>query len=177
MYMEHHHSKAISARADPSDPLRTELLKYLATHNVMTIASSSENVPWASAVFYASAGFVLYFLSNPSSRHGLNIAQNAQVSAAIHEDYHNWRQIRGIQLEGRAEQLTSARQHAAFWKTYEKKFPFIRELFRSDGLRDALSVKVANIRLYRIVPSQGYYIDNSKGFGHRELLSLAQSDQ
>src|SRR3990172_10465710 len=87
--------------------LKTELLDYLATHNVMTIASSNGNVPWAAAVFYANADFVLYFLSNPKSRHGMNIAENSQVSAAIHEDYHDWRKIRGIQLEGRAERLSS----------------------------------------------------------------------
>ena len=46
-------------------PLRTEILSYLATHNVMTIASCHENLPWAAAVFYASDGFDLYFLSNP----------------------------------------------------------------------------------------------------------------
>lgn len=153
-----------------------ELLDYLATHNVMTIASSHQNVPWAAAVFYASADFVLYFLSNPKSRHGMNIAENSQVSAAIHEDYHDWRQIRGIQLEGRAERLTSIKQRAEFWKTYEKKFPFVKQFFRAGSLRAMLSTKVTGIRLYRIVPSQIYYIDNSKGFGHREMLDLASAD-
>ena len=39
-----------------------------------------------------------------------------------------------------------------------------------------LSTKVTGIRLYRIVPSQVYYIDNSKGFGHREMLDLVSED-
>ena len=165
--------RSSAAGPDPATSrLREELLDYLATHNVMTIASSRGNVPWAAAVFYASAEFVLYFLSNPQSRHGTNIAENAQVSAAIHEDYHDWRQIRGIQLEGRAERLTSIRQQAEFWKVYQKKFPFVKEFFRAGSLREMLSTKVTGIRLYRIVPSQVYYIDNSKGFGHREMLDM-----
>ena len=164
-----------SAPADGvnQEQLREDLLDYLGNHNVMTIASCSANVPWAAAVFYASADFVLYFLSNPTSRHGTNLAQNAQVSAAIHEDYREWRDIRGIQLEGQAERLTSVKQEAVFWKTYEKKFPFVKQFFRAGGVREMLSAKVTGIRLYRIVPSQVYYIDNSKGFGHREMLDLA----
>ena len=170
-------SNPASALEIKPDRLREALLDYLATHNVMTIASSNGNIPWAAAVFYASADFVLYFLSNPASRHGTNIAENAQVSAAIHEDYRDWRQIRGIQLEGRAERLTSIKQQAVFWKTYEKKFPFVKQFFREGRLRDMLSTKVTGIRLYRIVPSQVYFIDNSKGFGHRELLDLAASEK
>ena len=152
--------------------LRQEALEYLASHNVMTIASCHGNVPWAAAVFYASDGFTLYFLSNPKSRHGTNIAANAKVGAAIHEDCHDWRAIRGIQLEGRAERLRTIGQQAQFWKVYEKKFPFVKEFFRPGSMREMLSTKVAGIRFYRIVPSQVYYIDNSKGFGHREMLEL-----
>jgi uncharacterized protein YhbP (UPF0306 family) len=158
--------------ARDSERLREELLEYLRGHHVMAVASCHENVPWAAAVFYASDNFDLYFLSNPKSRHGTYIAHNARVSAAIHEDYRNWREIRGIQLEGRAERLTSIKLQARFWKIYEKKFPFVKDFFRPGSVREMLSTKVTGIRLYRIVPSQVYYIDNSKGFGHRELLDL-----
>ncbi len=109
---------------DP-DQLRRDILEYLETHNVMTIASCSgdKDVPWAAAVFYASDGLDLYFFSNPRSRHGVNMAANAEVSAAIHEDYSNWREIRGIQLEGRAERLRGLKMQARFWKVYTKKSP------------------------------------------------------
>ena len=136
----------------------------------MTIATCRANLPWAAAVFYASEDFVLYFLSNPKSRHGSNIAENSQVSAAIHEDYHDWRKIRGIQMEGRAERLGSIRQQAEFWRIYEKKFPFVKEFLQAGSLRTMLSTNITGIRLYRIIPTQVYFIDNSKGFGHREVL-------
>src|SRR3989304_1880867 len=155
-----------------TERLRLEISDYPQTHNVMTIASCDKNVPWAAAVFYASEGFDLYFLSSPKSRHGINMAANAQVSAAIHEDYRDWREIRGIQLEGRAERLRSLKLQARFWEGYRKKFPFVKEFFQAGRLRDLLQGKVTGIRLYRIVPQTVYYIDNSKGFGHRELLDL-----
>lgn len=163
----------------PQDPdeLRQNILDYLQTHNVMTIASCHENVPWAAAVFYASDGFDLYFLSSPKSRHGMNMAANAQVSAAIHEDYRDWREIRGIQLEGRAERLRSLKLQARFWEVYQEKFSFVKEFFQAGRLRDLLQGKLAGIRLYRIIPQTVYYIDNRRGFGHREALELKGSDK
>ncbi len=38
---------------------------------------------------------------------------------------------------------------------------------------DILKTKLAGVRLYRIVPHTVYFIDNSKGFGHREMLDLS----
>lgn len=166
---------------DP-DQLRRDILEYLETHNVMTIASCAKDVPWAAAVFYASDGLDLYFFSNPRSRHGVNMAANAAVSAAIHEDYSNWREIRGIQLEGRAERLRGLKMQARFWKVYTKKFPFVKEFFRAGAMqemrkmRETVQRKLAGIRLYRIVPRAVWYLDNSRGFGHREMLELPAAE-
>lgn len=156
------------------DQLRRDLLDYLATHNVMTIASCDRNVPWAAAVFYASDEFDLYFFSNPKSRHGGNMTANSLVSAAVHEDYSDWRAIRGIQLEGRAERLRSLKLQARFWEVYLKKFPFVKQFFPAGSGGGMLQKKLAGVRLYRIVPQTLYYIDNSRGFGHREMLNLSE---
>ena len=169
----------VKVRSSPeAAELRHSILGYLAAHNVMTIASCDRNVPWAAAVFYASDEFDLYFFSNPKSRHGVNMAANAVVSAAIHEDYSDWRAIRGIQLEGRAERLRSLRLRARFWEVYLRKFPFVKQFFSLGGqagsIADILQAKLAGVRLYRIVPHAVYFIDNSKGFGHRERLDLAE---
>ena len=154
------------------DHLRRDLLDYLATHNVMTIASCDQNVPWAAAVFYANDEFDLYFFSNPKSRHGENMTANRLVSAAIHEDYSDWRAIRGIQLEGRAERLRSLKLQARFWEVYLEKFPFVKQFFQAGSVRGMLKTKLSGVRLYRIVPQTLYYIDNSRGLGHRDMLDL-----
>lgn len=165
-------------KANPTAPtnaaqLRRDILAYLATHNVMTIASCDKNVPWAAAVFYASDEFDLYFFSSPKSRHGMNMAANSAVSAAIHEDYSDWRAIRGIQLEGRAERLRSLKLQTRFWEVYLAKFPFVKQFFQAGSVGDILKTKLSGVRLYRIVPQTVYYIDNSRGFGHREMLDLS----
>ena len=101
------------------------------------------------------------------------MAANPLVSAAIHEDYHEWRQIEGIQLEGKAERLRSLKLQAHFWKVYSSKFPFVKEFFQPGALRQLLQPKLASIRLYRIVPTKVWFIDNRRGFGHREMLDVS----
>ena len=126
----------------------------------------------AAAVFYASDDLELYFLSNPGSRHGTNMAANARVSVAIHEDYREWKDIRGIQLEGRAELVRSPKRKLLFWQIYRKKFPFVDAFFRPGALYEMVQAKMAGIRIYRVVPQEMFYLDNSRGFGHRERLPL-----
>lgn len=160
------------AAGNPTESLRQRILEYLAAHNSMTIASCQQDVPWAAAVFYVNDEFDLYFLSNPSSRHGTNIGANSVVSAAIHEDYRDWREIKGIQLEGRAERVRSPKLKLRFWQLYRKKFPFVEAFFKAGPLREMVQAKLGGIRLYRIVPQAVWYLDNDRGFGHRECLPL-----
>ena len=48
----------------------------------------------------------------------------------------------------------------------------MKEFFKPGGLRDLLAAKLKGIGLYRILPHAVYYLDNRRGFGHRERLDL-----
>jgi len=161
-----------AASQNQTDDLRRSILEYLAAHNSMTIASCDQNVPWAAAVFYVSDEFDLYFFSNPHSRHGMNIAANSAVGVAIHEDYSDWKAIKGIQSEGRVERIRSPKTMLRFWELYRKKFPFVEAFFKAGSLRDTVQSKLAGVRVYRVVPHAIWFLDNSQGFGHREMLPL-----
>ena len=76
------------------DP-RALALAYLAAHQVMTLATRTADDLWAAAVFYASEGFQLYFLSAGHTRHARHIAARPRVAATIQEDYRDWPDIRG----------------------------------------------------------------------------------
>lgn len=145
--------------------LAEKALAYLRDHNVMTLATVGPDGPWAAAVFYANDGFELYFLSSLKSRHGVNIGGRADVSAAIQEDYRDWREIKGIQLEGRAVELKGDEKRAAI-DCYGRKFPFIRA-----GVAQIASA-LALVSWFRLAPSRFYFIDNSLGLGHRDELVL-----
>ena len=59
--------------------LHQRVLAYLGEHRVMTLATQGRDGPWAAAVFYASEGFDLYFLSSPSTRHCADLSGNPRV--------------------------------------------------------------------------------------------------
>ena len=143
---------------------------YLSTHHVATLATHGEQGPWAAAVFYARDNASLIFLSSPNSRHCLNLAQNPRCAATIQEDYHDWRAIKGIQMEGQVRQLHDEEERDA-QQLYQKKFPFINPL---GNVAPQILKAVARVRWFRLEPECFYFIDNSKGFGHRDVIDLAR---
>ena len=145
--------------------------RYLRDHHVMTLASHGEEGVWAAALFYANDGFAVYFLSSPTSRHCLNLTRNPRVSAAVHEDYADWRAIKGVQLEGLAAVLTGDEEEKAR-RLYGAKFPLVGKLEQAPA---SIVKALAKVRWYRLIPQRLYFIDNSAGFGHRDEIDLRQS--
>ena len=92
-----------------SDAVRQAALDYLATHQVLTLATHGDGVVWAAAVFYVHEGWSLYFLSAGHTRHARNIANQPRVAGTIQEDYRDWGAIKGIQLEGMVTLLSVRR--------------------------------------------------------------------
>ena len=154
-----------------SDELRAEVVAYLAERHSLTLATNGPDGPWAAGLYFACDGLTLYFLSDPGSRHCQDIAANPRVAAAIHEDYKDWREIRGIQLEGTAEPVVGAAGLARAWEVYLAKFPFVRQFRAGDALE--IMGRAVRARFYRIVPSRVFYLDNRKGFSHRDELTLS----
>ena len=143
---------------------------YLAGHHVMTLATQGAEGPWAAAVFYAGDGCSLIFLSSPTSRHCLNLAQDARCAATIQEDYRDWARIKGIQLEGRVSELQGDEAVRA-QQLYGEKFPIVGQ---PENVPPAIAAALAKVRWFRLVPERFHFIDNSKGFGHRDEIALPQ---
>lgn len=147
-------------------PARDRALAYLAGHHVMTLATQGAEGPWAAAVFYAHDGFDLYFLSSPGTRHCRNAAADAAAAATVQEDYADWREIRGVQLEGRVTEL-DGEEAAKAQALYGAKFPVAR---LTEETPAAIAAALAKIRWYRFCATRAYYIDNAAGFGKRETV-------
>lgn len=151
--------------------LRARVINYLREHHVMTLASHGDDGVWAAAVFYANDGFEIYFLSSPGSRHCQNLARNPRASAAVHEDYADWKEIKGIQMEGIASVLAGKEaEHAR--RLYGAKFPVVGNPEQAPAL---IVEALAKVRWYKLIPERLYFIDNSAGFGHRDEIDLRQA--
>ncbi len=150
----------------PDSALKSQVLAYLKNHHVVTLATHGPQGLWAAAVFYASDGLNLYFLSSPGSRHSMNIAANARIAATIQEDYKAWPDIKGIQLEGEAVRLEGAARATAL-ACYGAKFPLIGNLAQAPL---EIAKAMSKVAWYKLVPEAMHFIDNAQGFGHRESL-------
>lgn len=153
------------------DGLREQAQSYLREHHVMTLANHGDEGVWAAAVFYANDGFAIYFLSSPASRHCRNLAGNPRASATVHEDYSDWREIKGVQMEGIASVLAGEEEEKAC-RLYGAKFPIVG---KPEHAPASMVKALAKVRWYKFVPERLYFIDNSAGFGHRDEIDLRRS--
>lgn len=152
--------------------LREEIVRYLASHHVATLATAGAGRPWAAAVFYASRDLTLYFVSDPASRHCRNLHDHPTAAVAIHENYDDWRQIQGVQLEGTVDAVPANELPGAL-RAYSAKFPFVKEMLTPQGLFRVRG-RTLTARFYRLSPMRILLLDNRRGFGHREELSVSQ---
>ncbi|MBI2911787.1 MAG: pyridoxamine 5'-phosphate oxidase family protein, partial [Chloroflexi bacterium] len=138
-----------------------------------TIATVCDGLPQAADVFYASDGLALYFVSDPTTRHGANMAAQPRVAVTIHEEYNDWRQIQGVQIEGPASLVRSKLELIKATTVYLGKYPWARPFLASPAAISAqVARKAGGIRFYKVIAHWVRRIDNRKGFGHHEELRL-----
>jgi uncharacterized protein len=156
-----------------SEPLslKQQVIDYLQSHNTMTLATCSGEVPWAATVFYASDDLRLYFFSVPDSRHCQNLAVNARIAVTVQEDYKDWRTIKGIQLEGEVALVDGLASKAKAIAIYARKYPAVIKLF-TDPTSGVYHKAFLKVKFYCVFPARVFYIDNEQGFGKRQELIL-----
>jgi len=155
-----------------SDSLKQQILSYLEAHNTMTLATSSGDIPWAATVFFASDDLRLYFFSSPDSRHCQNLAANPRVAVTVQEDYKDWRDIKGIQLEGRITAVDSVLEKAKAMTVYARKYPAAIKLF-TNPTSGVFYKAFLKVKFYCVVPERVFFIDNDQGFGKRQEWVIA----
>jgi uncharacterized protein len=154
------------------EELKRQILSYMESHNTMTLATCRNEAPWAATVFYASAGLRLYFFSAPDSRHCQNLAANPRVAVTIQEDYRDWQEIKGIQIEGRVAQVDSLIEKGKAMAVYARKYPEVMKIFVNPA-SGALYQAFLKVRFYCVAPERVLYIDNEQGFGKRQEMTVS----
>ncbi|MGB6067582.1 MAG: hypothetical protein WBG50_22480 [Desulfomonilaceae bacterium] len=155
------------------EELEGAVIAYMDSFTTMTLACSTEDKPWTAAVYYARQGLDLIFFSSPTSRHSEIFSRNPLAAAAIHGDYRGWKEIKGLQMEGRIHSVTGPKAKARAISTYVKRHPFVRE-FLSDPLSisSKIASKMTKVKLYFFRPDAILYLNNEAGFGTRWKLEV-----
>ncbi len=132
----------------------------------MCLATTRDNQPWVAPVFYAVWQNSLIFLSAPHTRHSKHLDLNPLVSGSIQEDYANWKDIKGIQLEGRVERIGDRHKRAVV-NCYADKFPVT-----GPDAPVEIARALDKVGWYQLHIAQMLFIDNSEGLGNRDEVDL-----
>ncbi len=152
-----------------ADDLSDRIAAFLDAHHVMSVATLGPGGPHAANLFYARDGFALLWVSDPASRHSAGLAADARVAATIARDYTDYAEIRGLQVDGRARRLVDGAERARARKILQARFPFLEKLGDAE-VRDSY----ARAEIYRLDVVRFVLIDNTRGFGHKDVLELGR---
>lgn len=146
------------------DQLRHNLYGFLTIHNVLTLAYCDERGPAACAVWFALTEQMQFiFLSSKRTRHGTALATSGKVAFTVQKDEQQWHNIRGVQGTGRCAPIEDDQRDSA-WRTYSTRFPFVIQPFGT------IAAALASVTLWSVTPDWLRWIDNTKGFGHKDEL-------
>ena len=154
---------------DAADDLAARIEAFLDAHHVMTLATVGDAGAHAASLMYARKGFTLNWTSDPQSRHSLHVEREARVTATIAPDYADFRVIRGLQIAGHARRLEGVEVEAAR-AALVGRYAFLAEFASGPPALRAAFEKAA---FYALAPERITLIDNARGFGHKETLTLA----
>ena len=153
--------------------LRAEIEAFLAAHNTVSLATvDDQGMPHAANLLYALDGLVLYWMSDTETRHSRHIAVRPRVTATVAPDYADFRLIRGVQIFGTARRL-AGNDSLATVRRMVSRYGFLAELANGPA---ALRAAFDKAGFYCLEPSRLTYIDNTRGFGHKETLELPGDD-
>ncbi|MCS6908896.1 MAG: pyridoxamine 5'-phosphate oxidase family protein [Anaerolineales bacterium] len=147
------------------DSVMREEIRVLLGLSTMTLATcGASGEPHAAPVYFVAdeATLELYFFSEASSQHSLDLCTNPSAAVAIYPEVWEWQAIRGLQMRGRVNIVSPGEEWQRAWQAYQRKFPFVRHL----------EAVVARARLYRFQPTWLRWIDNRYGLGHKQEWNL-----
>jgi len=152
-----------------SQHLVPDILAVLAEGQDMTVATTfADGAPHAVTVSYASEGLALYFGCSPRSQKARNLDRDDRVAITVTLPYHDWSQIRGLSLSGRARPVSPERAQTRVAALFAAKFSEIAQ-FISDVGDEGLA-------LFEVTPEVVGVLDYRKGFGHVEHVRVTALD-
>ena len=123
----------------------------------LSLGTCVDNKPWVCEVHFAYDNDLnLYFISKSSTRHGVEIMANPNVSGTIVKQHEMGQKPVGVYFEGKAMALGEISEQGTAFQTYNNRFktdwPWINaEMKLPEGHR-----------IYKITVSEWYVFDKQK---------------
>jgi uncharacterized protein YhbP (UPF0306 family) len=145
---------------------------FLDAHHVMSLATCGPDGPHAANLFYGRDALALLWVSDPRTRHSMELETNPRVAATVAPDYCDFDEICGVQISGDAHRVAHASERHLTRTLLEARYPSLKRLFDRPTVKQAYETA----ELYRLVPRRMVIIDNKRGFGHKDTLEFEAFD-
>lgn len=139
--------------------LAAEILS-LATE--LTFASiRPDGTPHASTVNFASNGLTVYFAVAIDCQKACNIQHCSRVAFTANTPYRNWREIRGLSVDGVARLVTGVEELSLASALLQQKYPEFASI-----IQDPAQLPWPGMLFIRCDPVHVALLDYTRGFGH-----------
>jgi uncharacterized protein len=166
-------SAAMSRKTSVSAETSARIAAFLDAHHVMSLATCGSQGPHAANLFYVRDGFVLLWVSDPNSRHSMELKADHRVAATIAPDYRDFGDVCGLQICGTADCVTGASERRRAQALLKARYPFLKRLSAGPA---AMKSAYESAEVYRLDPQRMVIIDNRRGFGHKDTLDFPAPD-
>ena len=147
---------------------------FLDAHHVASLATCGAHGPHAANVFYVREEFALLWVSDPRSRHSLDLKAEPRIAATVAPDCFDMDDVRGVQIFGHAQVITNESQRVRARLLLEARYPCVERLSQgASGMKEPW----ANMEFYRLEAMRIVLIDNSRGFAHKETLEIEATEE
>jgi len=158
-----------------NDGMRQKVVELLRCRRVMTLAVAAGRRAWCAPVYYVYENRALFFFSRTDSRHITHGLGKTGVAASVHADSHDWRGIKGVQMEGSIDTAGCSGDALRAFGLYQARFSALRELLLQHGPETVDPARVESllrVRWYQFIPQTLFFVDNTSGLGHRQRVVL-----
>ena len=144
------------------DILKEEIEDYLSKRKFLNLATSSKDgKPLSHPIAYINIGPDVYFATRMSTRKAKNIAENPNVAYSVYDPTDHYDEIRLVQMEGIAKEITDKTKFKEILQKINEKFPFSKNIVIE---KDTIVVK--------ITPKFCYYCNNTRRLGETEKVKF-----
>ena len=152
--------------ATASSPLR-----LIQSRKTLVLATADPE-PWCAPVYYVYQQQSFFFFSSKESRHIRAALASNRCAASIFRDGDDWREIEGLQMDGKLERVQLGSQAVSVFRAYLNKLPKVKRSFPELALDLTRFTQHFRTELYAFVPEQVFYLNNQTGLGKRREIQL-----
>ena len=146
-------------------------LRLIQTQKTLVLATADPE-PWSAPVYYVYQQPSFFFFSSERSRHISDALASERCAASIFRDGDDWRDIEGLQMDGKLERVQLGGRAVSVFRAYLEKFPSVKKSFLDVTLDLTRFTQHFRTKLYAFVPDHVFYLNNQTGLDKRQEIQL-----